>query len=127
MMKDIANDESVPRLGSAWFDPLEAGVRQQIRSFIEAMLEEELATALGRDRYARAPGASGCRNGHRDRQLLGTFGPVRPAGAQRSVRRRRRQGHGEPGLAQGAQRLGGVAEGERLVKAALSGDARRAG
>ena len=76
MTKDIANDESVPMLGTDWFDPLEAGVRHQIRSFIEAMLEEELATALGRDRYARAPGASGCRNGHRDRQLLGTFGPV---------------------------------------------------
>jgi len=76
MREDIANTEAVPLLGSDWFDPLETAVRQQIRSFIERMLEEELATALGRDRYARAPGASGCRNGHRDRQLLGTFGPV---------------------------------------------------
>lgn len=76
MTKDIANEQAVPLAGSDWFDPLEAGVRQRIRSFIEEMVEEELATALGRDRYARAPGASGCRNGHRDRQLLGTFGPV---------------------------------------------------
>jgi putative transposase len=76
MTKDIAKAEAVPLAGADWFDPLEAGVREQIRSFIERMLEEELATALGRGRYARAPGASGCRNGHRDRQLLGTFGPV---------------------------------------------------
>jgi putative transposase len=76
MTKDIANEQAVPLAGSDWFDPLEAGIRQQIRSFIEGMLEEELAAALGRARYARAAGASGCRNGHRDRQLLGTFGRV---------------------------------------------------
>ena len=35
-----------------------------------------MAAALGRNRYGRTPGASGCRNGHRERQLLGTFGPV---------------------------------------------------
>lgn len=77
MTKDIANEQAVPLGGLDWFDPLEAAIRQQIRTFIEGMLEEELATALGRGRYARPPGAAGCRNGHRDRQLLGTFGPVR--------------------------------------------------
>ena len=77
MTKDTAIHEEVPILGSDWFDPLEAGVRRQLRSFIEGMLEEELASALGRGRYDRPPGASGWRNGHRDRQLLGTFGPVR--------------------------------------------------
>ena len=77
MTKDTAIQEEVPILGADWFDPLEAGVRQQLRSFIEGMLEEELASALGRGRYDRSPGASGWRNGHRDRQLLGTFGPVR--------------------------------------------------
>lgn len=76
MTEDIANAESVPLPSAEWFDPLEAGVRQQIRSFIEGMLEEELAAVLSRGRYERAPGASGCRNGHRERQLLGTFGPV---------------------------------------------------
>ena len=40
MTKDIAIEEAVPFLGSDWFDPLVAGVRQQIRSFIEGMLEE---------------------------------------------------------------------------------------
>ena len=43
MTKDTAINDDVPLLGSDWFDPLEAGVRQQLRSFIEGMLEEELA------------------------------------------------------------------------------------
>jgi putative transposase len=76
MTKDIAIEDEVPFLGADWFDPLEAGVRQQIRGFIETMLEEELAAALGRGRYDRDPNAAGHRNGHRDRQLLGTFGPM---------------------------------------------------
>jgi putative transposase len=76
MAKDIVIEDGVPLLGADWFDPLEAGVRQQIRSFIEEMLESELAAALGRARYDRSAGAAGHRNGHRDRQLLGTFGPV---------------------------------------------------
>jgi transposase-like protein len=63
-------------LGAEWFDPLEAGVRQQIRRFIEELLEEEVAAALQRGRYERVEGAAGYRNGHRDRQLVGTFGPV---------------------------------------------------
>jgi len=68
----------------------------EIRGFIEEMLEAELSKALGRARYVRAPeslsgGAgesgppddvgsavanrvAGHRNGHRDRELMGTFG-----------------------------------------------------
>ncbi len=76
MEQDISVDEEIPMLGADWFDPLESGVRQQIRLFIQGMLEEELAAALGRARYGREAGAAGHRNGHRDRQLLGTFGPV---------------------------------------------------
>jgi putative transposase len=75
MTKDIAFETEVPLLGADWFDPLEAGVRQHIRGFIENMLEEELAAALGRERYDRSAEAAGHRNGHRERQLLGTFGP----------------------------------------------------
>ena len=74
-------------LGGDWFDPLEAGVRTRIRGFIEELLEAELDAALGRDRYERprlsetgvgggpVVGA-GHRHGHRERQLIGTFGPV---------------------------------------------------
>ena len=76
MTKDIAIKAEVPLLGADWFDPLEAGIRQRLRSFIEDMLEEELAATLGRGRYDRSAGAAGHRNGHRDRQLIGTFGPM---------------------------------------------------
>ena len=71
-------------LGDDWFDPLEAGVRTRIRGFIEELLEAELDAALGRDRYERPRVAesgrpvvrTGHRHGHRERQLMGTFGPV---------------------------------------------------
>ena len=36
------------------FDPLEEGVRQRVRVFIETILEEELQAALGRGRYERS-------------------------------------------------------------------------
>jgi len=73
--------------GDDWFDPLEAGVRERIRGFIEGILESELDTALGRDRYERPgpagedgsrqpTGLAGHRHGHRERRLLGTFGTI---------------------------------------------------
>jgi putative transposase len=79
-------------LGEGWRDGLEVGVRGRIRGFIEELLDEELTAALGRARYARARGperlplaagesdarevlaTTGHRNGHRDRQVMGTFG-----------------------------------------------------
>jgi transposase-like protein len=76
MEKITANEAPVPLLGEDWFDPLEAGVRQHIRSFIEAMLESELEAVLNRGRYERAGATTGHRHGHRDRQILGTFGPT---------------------------------------------------
>ena len=73
-----------------WFDPIEAGLRDRVREFIQTMIESELETALSRPRYARRPkagpenaeGASsvtGHRHGHRSRSLLGTFGRVETA------------------------------------------------
>jgi transposase-like protein len=62
--------------GEAWFDPIEAGLRDRVRGFIEEMVEQELATALGRERYARSAGGKGYRNGTRERQLTGSFGAV---------------------------------------------------
>jgi transposase-like protein len=63
--------------GTAWFDPIEAGVRERIRGFIETMLEEELTTALGRERYRRGgEAAGGYRHGVRQRRLVGSFGPL---------------------------------------------------
>lgn len=75
-MKDDTKTSEFALLASAGsHDPLEDGVRQRVRGFIEAILEEELQAALGRGRYERpADGAQGQRNGHRERQVIGTFG-----------------------------------------------------
>ena len=70
-----------------WFDPIEAGLRDRVREFIQAMIEAELEGALCRGRYGRRPipqdedtngpsGMSGHRHGHRSRSLVGTFGRV---------------------------------------------------
>ena len=62
----------------AWFDPIEAGIRERVRGFIEDLVGQELETALGRSRYERGVGApKGYRNGMRERQLTGSFGAVR--------------------------------------------------
>jgi transposase-like protein len=64
----------------AWFDPIEAGIRDRVRGFIQELLEQELTAALGRGRSERATGEpKGYRNGTRERQLLGSFGPVKLA------------------------------------------------
>ena len=79
--------ETVIHVLDDWFDPIEAGLRDRVREFIQAMIEGELEAALSRPRYARRPkeacenanGASsvtGHRHGHRSRSLLGTFGRV---------------------------------------------------
>jgi len=63
--------------GTGWFDPIETGIRDRIRGFIETMLEEELTAALGRGRYHRdGAAAAGYRHGVRHRQILGSFGPL---------------------------------------------------
>jgi len=68
-----------------WFDPIEAALRDQVRSFIQAMIEGELEAVLARPRYGRRPKTdsdnvagperiTGHRHGHRSRSLIGTFG-----------------------------------------------------
>jgi transposase-like protein len=70
-------DSSELFAGEAWFDPIEAGIRERVRGFIQELLEQELTTALGRARHERAGGEpKGYRNGTRERRLLGSFGPV---------------------------------------------------
>ena len=61
--------------GEAWFDPIEAGLRERIRGLIEELLEQELTEALGRPRHGRGP-SPGHRHGRRERRLTGSFGPV---------------------------------------------------
>jgi putative transposase len=70
-------ETSAPSLlaGEAGYDPIEDRLRENIRAMIEAMFEEELAAFLGRCRYGRGGEAkNGYRHGHRERQLVGTFG-----------------------------------------------------
>jgi putative transposase len=75
MKEDTETSPFALLTGDEAFDPVEAGVRQRVRGFIEAILEEELQAALGRGRYERSgAGATGHRNGHRERQIIGTFG-----------------------------------------------------
>src|SRR3954447_13577699 len=34
--------------GDAWFDPIEAGIRERVRGFIEELIGQELEATLGR-------------------------------------------------------------------------------
>src|ERR1700724_2163993 len=79
--------ETAMHLLDDWFDPIEVGLRDRVREFIQGMIEAELEAALSRPRYARRPkeasenadgasGITGHRHGHRSRSLLGTFGRV---------------------------------------------------
>ncbi len=57
------------------YDPIEDRLRANIRSMIEAVFEEELEGLLGRCRYGQlGAGQKGYRNGHREREIIGTFG-----------------------------------------------------
>lgn len=57
------------------YDPIEDRLRANIRATIEAVFEEELEGILGRCRYGReCAGQKGYRNGHREREIIGTFG-----------------------------------------------------
>jgi putative transposase len=69
--------ETAEHLFDNWFDPVEAGLRDRAREFLQAMLDKVLA----RSRYARRADSeemdiTGHRHGHRSRSLLGTFGRV---------------------------------------------------
>ena len=80
--------ETAVYLFDDWFDPIEAGVRDQVRGFIQAMIEGELDETLMRPRYGRRLASSsgknegavaGHRHGHRSRSLTGTFGRMQIA------------------------------------------------
>ena len=78
-MKNTTETSALSLLANdAGYDPLEDRLRENIRSMIEAVFEEELAQFLGRCRYGREDALrQGYRNGHRERQLTGTFGTER--------------------------------------------------
>ena len=72
-----ASTSPSPFSGENWFDPLEDAIRFRVRALIEAVVAEEAQAALGgRARYQRSGAPKGYRNGHRHRQLVGTFGAL---------------------------------------------------
>ena len=75
-MNQITNTSALSLLAcDDGVDPIEDRLRENIRSTIEAVFNEELDGFLGRLRYDRGTGASkGYRHGHRDRRITGTFG-----------------------------------------------------
>jgi transposase-like protein len=73
--------ETASHLFDNWFDPIESGVRERVREFIEALICGELDAALARPRYGRAKSDDACsagivghRHGSRTRLLTGSFG-----------------------------------------------------
>ena len=75
MKEDIRTSEFALLANADSHDRLEDGEWQRVRSFVEAISEEELEAALGRGRYERpADGTQGKRNTHCERQVIGTFG-----------------------------------------------------
>jgi putative transposase len=72
---DQPKAETAAYLFDDWFDPIEAGLRDRVRAFIETMIRSELDAALARPRYGRSDaGLAGHRHGSRTRSLTGTFG-----------------------------------------------------
>src|ERR1700730_19344051 len=74
--------EAAAQLFDNWFDPIEAGLRDRAREFLQAMLEGELDEVLDRSRYARRAkrsadasermgGGARHRRGHRARGPVG--------------------------------------------------------
>src|SRR2546423_3891992 len=77
--------ETGAQLFDNWFDPIESGIRERVRGFIEDLICAELDAALARPRYGRREknaetvgeaGVAGHRHGSRRRSLTGTFGKV---------------------------------------------------
>src|SRR4051812_8263234 len=73
--------DTAAHLFDNWFDPIESGLRERVREFIEALICGELDAALARPRYGRAikddagpVGVVGHRHGCRTRSLTGSFG-----------------------------------------------------
>ena len=73
--------DTAAHLFDNWFDPIESGVRERVREFIETLICEELDAALARPRYGRAKNGDACsagivghRHGSRTRSLTGSFG-----------------------------------------------------
>jgi len=76
MSKDSTAVGSALGLGD-WIDPLEQALRDGVNNYLRELLELEVTAALGRLRYGRQEAAKGYRNGHRERELVGTMGRLK--------------------------------------------------
>ncbi len=82
--------DTAAHLFDNWFDPIEIGVRERVREFIEALIRGELDAVLARPRYGRAKNDDACpagivgekavEPGNEDRRsaLRGIAGDFRP-------------------------------------------------
>ena len=68
--------ETAVYLFDDWFDPIEAGVRDRVRGFIQAMIEGELDETLMRPRYGRRSASS---SGKNEGLAGGRRSPARPS------------------------------------------------
>jgi len=68
--------------GETWFDPIEAGIRERVRGFIQELLEQELTASVGRGKSERAIGEpKGYRNGRgSESAIFGSHGRTKTAG-----------------------------------------------
>jgi putative transposase len=67
---ELTQPEPAAHLFDNWFDPIETGLRDRVREFIQAMFEGELEAALSRPRYARS--VKPLSRSHRDRARSAT-------------------------------------------------------
>ena len=51
MSKNSTTEAAGLFAGEAWFDPIEAALRERVRGFLEELVEQEATAALGRGRY----------------------------------------------------------------------------
>jgi hypothetical protein len=67
--KSSTTTEAAPLFaGEAWFDPIEAELRERVRQFLGEMVEQEATAALGRGHYER-----GAATGYRTERASGGY------------------------------------------------------
>ena len=77
MQKNSTSAEAAPLFaGEAWFDPIEAALRERVRLFLEEVIEQEAAAASeGRRRVTGTARARGGGWAHSDRSRSQSPGP----------------------------------------------------
>ncbi len=74
MKPDAVQPETAACLFEDWFDPIESGLRERVRGFIEEMIRSELEAVLARPPL--------CPTAHRSGARQHASGPARPSARQ---------------------------------------------